>query len=317
MPLTSSDTTNHRVATLTNAFYEGYYDALFGQEQAAVDAIATDIPITGDTLRNPFLGDIPGWRDWVDVRAHQAPNTYSYSVTIDHPREVTVEVARTAQSDDQTGQLRGLAANLGRSAIRDRYNALIAALLAGDASLCYDGQFFFDTDHPQATLAGVAETVANYGTTSFSAESVESTVAAMKLFRSTQGNPLSVQPNLLICGPKLEWRARRVFNSTVTVWDTNAGGGTLPTASDNVLQGLMQIIVSPNITGYDWFLVDTSHMVKPLLLVHNVEDRPEINVLDVGSQYTTLTDMILLAGRDRYKIGYGLWQFAYYNEATS
>ena len=78
--------------------------------------------------------------------------------------ESTVDVQRTDIEDDNIGQYGTLAESAGQSATDLKNDLVFQALSAGFASVCYDGQYFFDTDHPvypNEDGSGVAASVSN------------------------------------------------------------------------------------------------------------------------------------------------------------
>lgn len=95
-----------------------------------------------------FLGQSPVMREWLSSR-----NIKSFrgdGVTVENKHyEATVEVAIKDARRDKTGQIR---ARLGEFAMRANahWASLTSGLIvAGLTTVCYDGQYFFDTDHSE------------------------------------------------------------------------------------------------------------------------------------------------------------------------
>jgi phage major head subunit gpT-like protein len=94
-----------------------------------------------------WLSQFPAFREWVGSRLHKALAEKAYTVA-NKKFENTIDIPREAIEDDAFGHYGDVAQSYGES-ISDLFNDLIfAALAAGFTSLCYDGQYFFDTDHP-------------------------------------------------------------------------------------------------------------------------------------------------------------------------
>ena len=124
------------------------------------EKIATRVPSTAGTEKYGFLGELPGMRVWEGSRALHALRESDYSLK-NLPYENTVAVDRDAIADDALGQNAPRFKQLGKTT-RAQYDILSWALLkAGFATNCYDGQFFFDTDHPVLDAAGAVQPVAN------------------------------------------------------------------------------------------------------------------------------------------------------------
>jgi phage major head subunit gpT-like protein len=95
---------------------------------------------------------------------HKAIAETAYSVD-NKLWETTLDVPRTSMEDDAFGHYAAIAEGHGE-AVDDLRSALIfGALNGGFAAVCYDGQFFFDTDHPVAPNedgTGTPATQSNY-----------------------------------------------------------------------------------------------------------------------------------------------------------
>jgi len=320
MPVTDSDIQSFIAPVLRNDFFEAYFQALEGDNQRAIDLLATTVPISGNIARFPFAGDVPEMTRWTDERAFDAFNTYNYTVTLGDPWEETVAIKRTALRDDMTGQLRQRARDLGALPTTTRLKQLIAALESGTTGLCYDGKAFFASDHPVRNLTGASTTAANTASQNLGADAIESAIEAMRSFTSDQGKPLAVTPSHLLVGPKLEWRARKLLESPIVVVNVGQGtagsGATAATPYKNVLQGQLELIVTPWINNYHWYVLDLTKSVKPLVLVTESGEPVEFQYLEQGSEHAFKRDEFVFGVRDRFEVGYGLWQLAYYQAGS-
>lgn len=121
--------------------------------------------IQSDSKSNTYawLSQFPAFREWVGARLHKEVAETAYAV-VNKKFENTIDVQRTDIEDDNMGHYGTIAESHGQ-AVKDLQNDLIfQALKVGFASPCYDGQFFFDTDHPvypNEDGTGVAATVSN------------------------------------------------------------------------------------------------------------------------------------------------------------
>ncbi|MDR0700959.1 MAG: Mu-like prophage major head subunit gpT family protein [Azoarcus sp.] len=94
-----------------------------------------------------WLSQFPAFREWVGSRQHKTLKETAY-VVVNRKFETTVDVLRTDIEDDNFGQYGALAESAGQAA-SDLKNDLIFQLIGdGFSGTCYDGQYFFDTDHP-------------------------------------------------------------------------------------------------------------------------------------------------------------------------
>ncbi|MCK3654908.1 head protein [Pasteurellaceae bacterium Macca] len=94
-----------------------------------------------------FLSAFPQMQEWVGKRTIKAMQAQGFSIE-NKKFEATVGVPRTDIEDDQVGLFRPMMAQMGQSASELPDQLIFALLKTGETTLCYDGQAFFDTDHP-------------------------------------------------------------------------------------------------------------------------------------------------------------------------
>lgn len=125
--------------------------------------VARLMPSDGKSNTYAWLSQFPAFREWVGARLHKVLSENAYSV-VNRKFENTIDVERTDIEDDNFGHYGAIAESYGQSVIDLQNDLVFQALNNGFASLCYDGQFFFDTDHPvypNEDGTGVAATVSN------------------------------------------------------------------------------------------------------------------------------------------------------------
>lgn len=119
--------------------------------------IATMIPSTTEANLYAWLGQFPKLREWIGDRQLKSVASFNYQLP-NKDFESTVEVPRPKFEDDTYGIFSPLIEEMGYAAAVHPDDMIFNLLAAGDSTLCYDGQFFFDTDHP---VNGVA--TSNWG----------------------------------------------------------------------------------------------------------------------------------------------------------
>ena len=125
--------------------------------------IATVVPSSTASNTYDWLGELPEMREWIGERVLKDIRTHAYTVA-NKLYESTIAVKRTDIEDDNLGTLTPLAQAHGRRASQHPDKLVFAALKDGQSQMCYDGQNFFDTDHPvypKHDGTGVATTVSN------------------------------------------------------------------------------------------------------------------------------------------------------------
>lgn len=107
-----------------------------------------------------WIASIPGMREWIGQR--QIKNLTASKYTIANKLfESTVSVKRTSIEDDRLGVYKPAFAELGSLSQRHPDTMIFSLMKSGFATNCYDGQFFFDTDHPVVDASGNTVAVAN------------------------------------------------------------------------------------------------------------------------------------------------------------
>ena len=105
--------------------------------------------ITSNTNSNTYgwLGQFPQLREWLGDRVIKDISESAYQI-VNKKYEATLGVDRAHIEDDNIGQYSVLAKEMADEVERF-FNQSIADLLAnGFTNLCYDGQKFFDDEHP-------------------------------------------------------------------------------------------------------------------------------------------------------------------------
>lgn len=157
MKLTSANLDALRVG------FKKHFQAGFDMEAGRDDylKIAEVVSSTSGEEKYGWLGELPGMRKWVGDRVVHAMEEHDYSIK-NEDFELTVGVDRNHIADDTLGTYSTKFKVLGRAAARHPNELVFAALKNGFVTECYDGQNFFDTDHPVKDKDGhTINTVAN------------------------------------------------------------------------------------------------------------------------------------------------------------
>ncbi len=297
--LTRSDITPLLEAGLRADFMAAFREVT---DQLVYSRLATVVRVSQPVQRYGWLGSLPAMREFVDERQPQELNAWSYLIE-DRTWEATLAVERRALEDDQIGAVRMRIQELGREAAHHRDRLVIEALLNGFDTACYDGKPLFASNH----LTGAGAQV-NTTSAVLSNDALQEAISAMMLFADDKGRPLGINPNTLLVGPRLRWTAAELLESPVVVRESDPG-----TPYRNALQGALSLVVSPHITGTEWFVLDTSRTMRGVIFQERqdvpLELRTTANPVDGETLF--LRDVIYCGARARYGVGYGLWQTVY------
>jgi phage major head subunit gpT-like protein len=151
--------TRGTLRTLGIGFSAAFKDALT-TATPMYPAVTTIVPSTTRSMDYGWLGKLPNIREWLGDRVVNNLTRFAYSID-NRDWEGTLEVDRNDIEDDNLGIYSGYIAELGSTAQAHKDRLVWPMLNNGFSSLCYDGQNFFDTDHPVLDANGVSQSVAN------------------------------------------------------------------------------------------------------------------------------------------------------------
>jgi phage major head subunit gpT-like protein len=277
------------------------FQKAFDQTPSDWQKVAMKVPSTSKQNDYSWLGRFPKMRKWIGDKAVKALEAFNYSIVNDD-FEATVEVDRNDIEDDQILGLAQQAQAAGQSAAELPSDIVFALLSQGFTNLCYDGQPFFDIDHP---VNGVS--VSNKGTKKLSAATQAAAKAsygvaraAMRSFKDEEGASLKVRPTILVVPPALEDEANFLMTAD-----------RFPDNTPNIYKGTAEVLVVPELTSdTQWFLLDTTRPVKPL--IYQERKKPEfVEQTDYNADNVFMRKKFLFGAEARAAGGYGFWQMAY------
>ena len=248
-----------------------------------------------------WLSRFPRMRKWLGDKVIKSLAAFKYTIVNDD-WETTVEVDRNDIEDDQIGIYAPMAQEAGFSS-KQLPDEIDADLKNGAfAGTCYDGQYFYDTDHP---VAGAS--VSNKGTAALSAATTAAAAASYGAARTAimsitddEGRPLALIPDVLEVPPALEATARLICESD-----------KLTDQSPNPWKGTARVLVNPRLTSTTaWFLHVTNRPLKPF--VFQQRKAPVfVSQTDMNADNVFMRKNYLFGAEARCAGGYGLWQMSY------
>jgi phage major head subunit gpT-like protein len=137
--------------------FSAVFNAAFQETGTWYERVAMTVPANTRILDYKFLLDFPMVREWIGDRQISSLEPQAYQIE-SKDWEATIEVDRNDIEDDQLGLYNPIVAALAQEAKRHPERLIADLMLAGFATTCYDGRFFFDTGHPVGT-----GTASNFG----------------------------------------------------------------------------------------------------------------------------------------------------------
>lgn len=147
------------LGTIFVAFKTLFQGAL-GQAPSQWKKFATLVPSTTASNTYGWLGKLPGMREWLGDRVVHGLQAHDYSVK-NKKFELTIGVPRESIEDDQYGVFSPMFQHMGEATGAHPDELVFGAIKTGHSNVCYDGQNFFDTDHPVLDQNGATTTQAN------------------------------------------------------------------------------------------------------------------------------------------------------------
>ena len=288
-------TTIRNLQTGFKAAFQAGYDS----SPAFWNMLATEIPSSDRSETYGWMAKLPKMREWLGERVVQTLALHSYTL-VNKTFESTVGVTREEIEDDRLGVFSPIMRDLGGQAAKQPDFLLADLIQAGNTSLGFDGQFFFDTDHPTSYYGQVAGVQSNHFTgTALSHANYGVVRAAMMGFKGDDGKPLGVMPNILLVPPQLEKTGLEILQAQMISNNTN------------VYQGSAMLKVVPELAseGDAWYLLDTSRAIRPFIFQNR--RGAAFTALDQPTDANVFNNNTYIYGADmRCNVGYALWFLA-------
>lgn len=143
--------------------YQGFktlFNQGLGQAPSQYEQIALTVPSSTREEQYGWLGKMAGFREWVGDRVINNITAHGYAIT-NKDYENTIAVPRNDIEDDQYGVYSPVFQEMGEVTLAHPNLLTFGLLKQGFTGTCYDGQYFFDTDHPVIGEDGSVGSVAN------------------------------------------------------------------------------------------------------------------------------------------------------------
>ena len=111
------------------------------------DALTTPVTSSTKVETYGFLGDLPIFRKWVGEKRIKSIEEKSYQL-INDDFEATIGIHKHKIDDDNLGLYSPIVQGWGQDAGQLKDSLTFAALAQGHQRPCFDGQNFFDDEHP-------------------------------------------------------------------------------------------------------------------------------------------------------------------------
>lgn len=231
-----------------------------------------------------WLGSVPVMREWIGGR--QAKQLREYSWRVDNKDyEATLEVHLNELRRGSSGDaIRLRIAQLAQRVQSFPAKQLTQLLVDGESNVCYDGQYFFDTDHVDgdsgsqsnkltwAAATGTAPTIAEFR------DAVMQSVAALMSYKDDQGEPANEEASEfeVMVGPTLMPTAISAIRLP-----------TLDAGATNVIPAMSEFSIKPVVNARltdatKFYTIRTDGPMKPF--IKQVEQELMVASIAEGSE---------------------------------
>lgn len=298
------------------AIYGAFFEQLEGTiGDSWVPQLTTFIRTDQETVKHRWLRRGPVMTEWQGQRSLSRLDADSYdlsNVVFSSGLEVTTDELRR----DQSGQIIIRARELADDAALHPENRLSTVIQAGNATACYDGQFFFDTDHPYTDTAGAAATQSN---------DITSAAVAPTAPTHTEFANAIIAGLRTIIGLKNERGLPRnqnlkqfVVMVPTSLMDAALGAVTIQFVANGVTNPLtamqnggfaISVIPNPYLAWTDEFMIAaTGGIMKPFLFQEELDT--QLGSLTEGSEQEIMNRRHVYTAERIYEIGYGRYEGA-------
>ncbi len=130
-----------------NTLYRKEFANVLQTTPTLYQQLAMTIPSTTASNTYGWLGKFPKMKEWLDKRQIEKMAA-QVMVLVNRKFESTVSVSRDEIEDDNIGLYTEMIREMAQSAGELPDELIFEVLRAGETGICYDGQSFFDAEHP-------------------------------------------------------------------------------------------------------------------------------------------------------------------------
>lgn len=263
-----------------------------------------------------WLGSSPALREFIGGRTPKELAEVSWVVT-NKDYEGSIKIKSKDMRRDKLGMIQVRVNQLADRALDHPAKLLSALIVAGESTVCYDGQYFFDTDHSEGESGSqdndIVFDISDAGTGGTATAPSAATIAAailraiqqMYTFKDDRGEPMNQGASRFLVMVPVSFMAAGLE----AIYAQLTGGG-----NTNVLKALagkfsIELVPNPRLNWTTKIAVfRTDEAAKPFILQE--EDIPDVVALGEGSEYEQLNKEQLFGVDWTGNVAYGYWQHA-------
>jgi len=292
-----------RVASYSKTFMTMFLKA-YWEETPELDNLVTFTTYSGSEAELQVPGSPPAMEEWLSEVQHQRVSATPYTIK-DRRWGKALDIPVSAFEDDNLGLYPASIQTFGQNA-RNHPGELVCQLMRdGGATTCYDGQYFFDTDHSEGSSGTLSNIITGtvgtgYTLTTFKNDWM-SAWDRMQTWKNDRGTAMrGINPDTIVVPTGLaslaiEFAGAMMLSSTTNVW----------------VPKIRNVICNPDLTDVnDWYAFCTTKPVKPFIVSrHKNYQVPKISArISTDSDTVFEEDVYSWRAKSRHNAGYGPWQ---------
>jgi phage major head subunit gpT-like protein len=262
-----------------------------------------------------WLGQAPQMREWIGGRQAKALRDAGVTIT-NKTYEGTLEVLMDEIRRDKTGQVMVRVRELAQRTNSHWAKLLSELLIAGETTACYDGQFFFDTDHSEHDSGTQSNDLTSDITTTTAPTAGEAETALLKSmeaiigFKDDQGEPMNEGAKsflVMVPVPFMSSFAAAIGSEIIVDASTSRTNRILTLGA---LGGFtVELAVNARLTWTTKFATFRTDS-ETKALIRQEEEGVTVDALAEGSEEEFKNKRHLYGVKAIRNVGYGYWQRA-------
>lgn len=259
-----------------------------------------------------WLGMAPAMREWVGGR--HAKGFRENGITIVNKTfEATLEVLLNEMRRDKTGQIMVRVRELAERTNAHWAKLLSSLIVNAESAVCYDGQYFFDTDHSEGDSGTQSNDIQSNIATTTAPTAAEMETAVLKTveqllgFKDDQGEPMNEEAmRFLVMVPVPFMAATAAALKNPVIVD---GSGSRTNTITNLGGFQFEMAVNPRLNWTEKFAVfRTDGQTKPF--IRQEEEGVTVSAIAEGSELEFNENKHRYGVKAIRNVGYGYWQHA-------
>ena len=268
-----------------------------------------------DSEQYVWLGSAPVMREFLGGRKPATLNKNSFRVE-NKKFEASLEIPTEWFDRDHTGQIRMKVAELVDRARQHRINLLSDLIVAASSTLCYDGQYFFDTDHAegdsgsQSNINGENITTPASPTPAEMEEAILSSVEQMMGLKDDKGELTNGSArSFLVVVPLNMMKALATTLKSEIILESGAARNSNMRAVSSMMGMTFEGIVNPRSSATTKLhIFRTDAAIKPF--VYQVEKDINASAIAEGSEHAWKNLTYMFGVDASYNVGLNQWRGA-------